>query len=76
MACWQAGVHPEEPGRLVSREGFELIWRHSLDLLQRGFKSGSILTVDADEAKVLGPPWQRRWGMFFSSAQSTHYTWF
>ncbi len=59
-AGWQAGVHPEEPGRLVSREGFELIWRHSVDLLQRGFKSGSILTVDADEAKVLGPPWQRR----------------
>ncbi|KAK9902765.1 hypothetical protein WJX75_005429 [Coccomyxa subellipsoidea] len=58
---FKAGVHPEEPGRLVSREGFELIWRHSVDLLQRGFKSGSILTVDADEAKILGPPWQRRY---------------
>lgn len=76
MACWQAGVHPEEPGRLVSREGFELIWRHSVDLLQRGFKSGSILTVDADEAKVLGPPWQRRWGVCFCNAQCTYYSCF
>ncbi|BDA51318.1 probable endonuclease 8 1 at N-terminal half [Coccomyxa sp. Obi] len=58
---FKAGVHPEEPGRLVDRAGFELIWRHSVDLLRRGFKSGSILTVDPDEAKVLGPPWQRRY---------------
>lgn len=26
-----------------------------------GFKKGSILTVDPDEAKVLGPPWTRRY---------------
>ncbi|CAL8466327.1 g5863 [Coccomyxa elongata] len=58
---FKAGVHPEEPGRLVDRASFELIWRHSVDLLQRGFKSGSILTVDPHEAKVLGPPWQRRY---------------
>jgi hypothetical protein len=56
----QAGVHPEEPGRLLGREQFESIWRHSVDLLQRGFKSGSILTVDPEEAAALGPPWQRR----------------
>lgn len=56
----QAGVHPEEPGRLLGREQFEAVWRHSVDLLQRGFKSGSILTVDPEEAAALGPPWQRR----------------
>lgn len=56
----QAGVHPEQPGRTVSRQGFESLWRHSVLLLQRGFKTGSILTVDEDEAKKLGKPWTRR----------------
>lgn len=56
----QAGVHPEQPGKTVSREGFESLWRHSVLLLQRGFKTGSILTVDEDEAKKLGRPWTRR----------------
>ena len=56
----QAGVHPEQPGKTVSREGFESLWRHSVLLLQRGFKTGSILTVDEDEAKKLGKPWTRR----------------
>ena len=30
-------------------------------LLQRGFVTGSILTVDPDEAAVLGQPWTRRY---------------
>ncbi|DBA87633.1 TPA: hypothetical protein ACH3X1_004646 [Trebouxia sp. C0004] len=58
---FKAGVHPEQPGRSVSREGFECLWRHSVLLLQRGFKTGSILTVDEDEAKKLGKPWTRRY---------------
>ena len=53
-------MHPEQPGRSVSREGFECLWHHSVLLLQRGFKTGSILTVDEDEAKKLGKPWTRR----------------
>ena len=53
-------MHPEQPGFSVDRAAFERIWRHSVELLQRGFKSGSILTVDPDEAARLGPPWQRR----------------
>lgn len=56
----QAGVHPEQPGNTVDRAAFERIWQHSVLLLQRGFKSGSILTVDPEEAAVLGPPWTRR----------------
>ena len=30
-------------------------------LLQRGFKTGSILTVDPEDAARLGPPWTRRY---------------
>ena len=54
-------MHPEQPGRTVSRESFETLWKHSMLLLQRGFKTGSILTVDEEEAKKLGKPWTRRW---------------
>ena len=61
MCMIQAGVHPELPGKNVSREEFEALWRHSVLLLQRGFKTGSILTVDEDEAQKLGKPWTRRW---------------
>jgi len=62
-------VHPEQPGRSVSREGFECLWRHSVLLLQRGFKTGSILTVDEDEAKKLGKPWTRRCDLHCGSTQ-------
>ncbi len=55
-----AGVHPELPARAVQREAFERIWRHSVALLQRGFKQGSILTVDPEEAAALGDPKLRR----------------
>jgi hypothetical protein len=54
-------VHPEQPGRTLSRPKFDSIWRHSCDLLRRGFQTGSILTVDPEEAAVLGPPWTRRY---------------
>jgi hypothetical protein len=48
----QAGVHPEIPAHAVTRDQFERLWAHSVSLLQRGFASGSILTVDPEEAKV------------------------
>jgi hypothetical protein len=41
----QAGIHPEQPARTLSRAAFDSVWAHSVDLLQRGFTSGSILTV-------------------------------
>lgn len=44
----------------MDREAFERIWRHSVLLLQRGFKVGSIVTVDPEDAIKLGPPWTRR----------------
>lgn len=58
---FKAGVHPEQPACTLDRSTFDRIWGHSVTLLQRGFVSGSILTVDPEEAKVLGKPWTRRW---------------
>ncbi|GIL52279.1 hypothetical protein Vafri_8173 [Volvox africanus] len=58
---FKAGVHPELPACDISRELFDRIWYHCVDLLQRGFVTGSIITVDPDEAKVLGRPWTRRY---------------
>ena len=44
----------------MDRAGFDRIWHHTVALLQRGFQTGSILTVDPEEAKRLGKPWTRR----------------
>lgn len=57
---FKAGVHPEAPANTLDRAAFDRVWRHSVLLLQRGFKTGSILTVDPEEAKQLGRrqiPW-------------------
>jgi hypothetical protein len=56
---FKAGVHPETPGTAVSRQAFEAIWRHSVLLLQAGFVTGSIITVDPHEG--LPAPWTRRY---------------
>jgi len=58
---FKAGVHPNIVGREVGRERFDLIWHHTVALLQRGFECGSILTVDPEEAKALGMPSLRRY---------------
>eukprot|EP00873_Tetraselmis_striata_P021370 jgi/Tetstr1/441634/TSEL_029860.t1 len=57
---FQARLHPEQPANTVSRDKFEEVWRYSVTDLQRGFKSGSILTVTPQDAKRLGTPWTRR----------------
>ena len=46
---FKAGVHPDTPGRLLTRQEFDTVWRHTVALLQRGYQTGSILTVDAGE---------------------------
>lgn len=51
---FKAGVHPEAPANTLDRDAFDRVWRHSVLLLQRGFKTGSILTVDPVEAQKLG----------------------
>lgn len=58
---FKSGVHAEQPACSLPRDVFDSIWRHSVDLLRRGFETGSILTVDEEEAKILGPPWTRRY---------------
>ena len=54
-------MHPEQPCRTLERGTFDEVWRHSVELLQRGFVTGSILTVDKEDASRLGPPWTRRY---------------
>mmetsp|Transcript_18749 Transcript_18749/g.75330 ORF Transcript_18749/g.75330 Transcript_18749/m.75330 type:complete len:544 (-) Transcript_18749:1984-3615(-) len=56
---FRAGVHPEQPSNTLSREQFDRVWRESVLLLQRGVKTGSILTVDP--AENLPEPWKRRY---------------
>ncbi|PNH01897.1 hypothetical protein TSOC_012173 [Tetrabaena socialis] len=58
---FKAAVHPETPAAAITREQFDRIWYHCVDLLQQGFVGGSIITVDPEEAEVLGRPWTRRW---------------
>ncbi|GBG25856.1 Endonuclease 8-like 3 [Hondaea fermentalgiana] len=58
---FKAGVHPNRLATMLTREEFDRIWMHSVDLLQRGFQSGSILTVDKDEGTRLGRPNMRRY---------------
>uniref|UniRef100_A0A7S3FNN1 DNA-(apurinic or apyrimidinic site) lyase n=1 Tax=Chloropicon roscoffensis TaxID=1461544 RepID=A0A7S3FNN1_9CHLO len=58
---FKAGLHPETPGASIDHETFTNVWQISKDFLRRGVETGSILTVEPQEAKVLGPPWTRRY---------------
>ena len=48
--CYKARVHPEQPCNTLGMRKFKEVWHHSVDLMQRGFLSGSIVTVDASDA--------------------------
>jgi formamidopyrimidine-DNA glycosylase len=50
--CYKAKVHPDEPANLLSADQLHSVWDHSVDLLQRGFVSGSIITTDGEAAKA------------------------
>jgi len=58
---FKAGVHPDRIGKEISKEEFDRIWFHTVQLLKRGYQTGSILTVDPEEAKALGKPNMRRY---------------
>jgi formamidopyrimidine-DNA glycosylase len=58
---FKASVHPDIPGKELEKSEFDLIWHHTVALLKRGFETGSILTVDPDEALSLGKPNLRRY---------------
>ena len=48
------GIHPERPGREISREEFEQLWATTTRLLKIGLKYNRIITVDRqDVAKPL-----------------------
>merc|ERR1712127_226141 len=59
--CFKAGIHPNRLGKTLVRHEFDTIWYHTKDLLERGYFTGSILTVDPEEAKALGKPTMRRY---------------
>lgn len=56
-----ASVHPNTPGKALSRAEFDRVWAASVKLMRRGYEEGSILTVDKAEALALGRPGLRRW---------------
>jgi formamidopyrimidine-DNA glycosylase len=58
---FKAGVNPEKKGKDLEEDEFKRIWYHTVALLQRGYETGSILTVDPEEAKALGKPKMRRY---------------
>lgn len=51
---FKAGVHPDRPGKDLDRAEFDAVWDHTVSLLRRGYETGSILTVDAADAKRYG----------------------
>jgi formamidopyrimidine-DNA glycosylase len=58
---FKARVHPDRIGSELEKEEFDLIWYHTVALLRRGYETGSILTVDAEDAKAFGNPRMRRY---------------
>ena len=58
---FKSGVNPNRSALDISRAEFDCIWQHTVELLQRGFASGSILTVDKEEAERLQKPGLRRY---------------
>jgi len=64
---FKAGLHPNRLGNTLSRTEFETVWYHTVDLLRRGYHTGSIITVDPDEARDLGKPTLRRY--IYNTAQ-------
>jgi formamidopyrimidine-DNA glycosylase len=58
---FKAGVHPNKRGMELDKTEFDSIWYHTVALLKRGYETGSILTVDPEEAVSLGKPRLRRY---------------
>jgi len=56
---FKARIHPDQIGKDLSRAEFDEVWRHSVELLRRGFEEGSILTVDAADDALYGPDLHR-----------------
>ena len=44
---WRQAIHPEIPGKAISRQAFDRIWNDAAYLLAIGVKKNAIVTVDA-----------------------------
>jgi endonuclease-8 len=44
---WRQAIHPEIPGKAITRQTFDRIWADSVYLLAIGMKRNAIVTVDA-----------------------------
>ena len=44
---WRQAIHPEIPGKAISRQDFDRIWNDAAYLLAIGVKKNAIVTVDA-----------------------------
>lgn len=58
---FKAGVHPDKKGKDLEEDEFRRIWHYTVALLKRGYETGSILTVDPEEARAFGKPKLRRY---------------
>jgi formamidopyrimidine-DNA glycosylase len=58
---FKAGVHPDKAGKDLEKSEFDMVWYHTVALLKRGYETGSILTVDPQEALAFGKPRMRRY---------------
>ncbi len=56
-----AGVYPTTTGNNLDRPTFDKIWKASVQLLRRGYDTGSILTVDANVDPNLAARGERRY---------------
>jgi endonuclease-8 len=43
---WRQRIHPDRPGREISREEFDAIWTDAVHLLEIGVRKNAIVTVD------------------------------
>ncbi|KAK1865341.1 hypothetical protein I4F81_007874 [Pyropia yezoensis] len=50
--CYKSRVHPDQPGRELPTATAAAVWAHAVDLLQRGYLDGAIVTTDGAVAAV------------------------
>jgi endonuclease-8 len=43
---WRQGIHPDRPGKDLSKDDFERLWADAVHLLEIGVKRNAIITVD------------------------------
>eukprot|EP00566_Odontella_aurita_P000681 CAMPEP_0113559850 /NCGR_PEP_ID=MMETSP0015_2-20120614/19117_1 /TAXON_ID=2838 /ORGANISM="Odontella" /LENGTH=546 /DNA_ID=CAMNT_0000461515 /DNA_START=91 /DNA_END=1728 /DNA_ORIENTATION=+ /assembly_acc=CAM_ASM_000160 len=56
-----AGIHPETPGNELDKVSFSRVWESSVELLRRGYDTGSILTVNAEVDPDVAARGERRY---------------